>query len=148
MALLCAAASALTPRSRVKGVVRLACTLAMTVTLLLPLCRLDMDSYAAALARTRETMRGAGQNGAESADRLRRTIIEQECAAYISDKGLELGLGEIAVRVLAKWGDAFWYPHEVWLETEPSEALTKWIEGELGVPRERMHWNHETNEAG
>ncbi len=148
MALFCAAAAALTPQSRVKGVVRMTCALAMTVPLLLPLGQLDLEGYAAALARARETMRDAGQDGAESGERLRRTIIERECAAYISDKGLELGLGDINVRVLAKWGDAFWYPYEVWLDIEPSQALMKWVEGELGIPRGRLHWSNETAEAG
>ena len=147
-ALGCSVALALTPEGRVRKVVRLACTLAMAIAMLTPLCRLNLDSYALSLAKYRETLLAAEKNGADSAERLSRTLIEDECSAYISDKGTELGLGTFPVRVLAKWGDAFWYPYEIWLETQPSEELMRWMEGELGVPRERMHWLNENAEAG
>lgn len=148
MALFCAAALALTPESRVRRIVQLACTLAMAIALLSPFARLDMDSYARSLARYRETLIAAENGGRNNAQRLSRTIIEEECAAYISDKGNELGLAPFAIRVQAKWGDAFWYPYEVWLTTPWSEKLSRWIEGELGVPRERMHWSNENAEDG
>ncbi|MGI6028144.1 MAG: hypothetical protein ACOX81_01875 [Candidatus Heteroscillospira sp.] len=147
-ALFCSAAMALTPKGRIKSITRLACTMAMAVAMLTPLCRMPSDTLAQSLARCREATVKASVNGADTADRLSRTIIEEECAAYISDKGTELGLEINSVRVLAKWGDAFWYPYEVWLDTQPSEKLTGWIEGELGVPRERMYWSNEATEAG
>ena len=147
-ALGCALAMAVTPEGRVRRVVRLACTLAMAISMLSPLCRLDLEGYARSMAGYREALRAAEQTGAESAGRLSRRIIEDECAAYISDKGTELGLGSFSVRVLAKWGDAFWYPYEVWLARPQSDELMRWIEGELGVPRERMHWSNENAETG
>ena len=146
MALICSACLAFTPEGRVKSVLKMACTLAMTIVLLSPLMKLDMDAYAQSLAEYRETMLKAEHSGQESADRLIRRVIEQECAAYISDKGVGLGLGAISAQVRAKWGDAFWYPYEVWLDCESSEELMICIEGELGIPRERMHWSDEVIE--
>ena len=143
VSLCCAIAMSLTPDGRVKSVLRLCCTLAMTVALLSPLGKVDIDVYAQSLARYRDLLQQAEKSGTEKADRLNRTVIEAECAAYISDKGAELGLGAVSVQVQAKWGDAFWYPYEVWLEAQPSEELLICLEGELGVPRERVHWKNE-----
>lgn len=142
-----AVAVALTPEGKVKSVLRFAVSIAMFIALVSPLAGLDMESYAREMAAYRETMLRAEKNGAETADRLNRTIIERETAAYISDKGTELGLGAFPVRVLAKWGDEFWYPYEVWLETAENEKLIRHIEGSLGVPRERIHWSNEDSEA-
>ncbi|MGE4353500.1 MAG: hypothetical protein AB7D36_05400 [Oscillospiraceae bacterium] len=142
-ALGCSIALAITPEGRVRAILKLCCSVAMAIALISPVMRLNMDSYALSMAKYREIMLAAENKGAESADRLSRTIIESECAAYISDKGAELGLGEISVRVLAKWGDEVWYPYEAWVDSMPSEELMRSIEGELGIPRERTHWNDE-----
>lgn len=144
----CSVALTVTPEGRVKAVLRMCCSVAMAVALISPLCNINMDGYALSMAKYREVLAQAEKNGAESADRLNRTIIESECSAYISDKGTELGLELYSVRVLAKWGDEFWYPYEVWMEVLPSEELIRFIEGELGVPRERMHWLNEDAKAG
>jgi len=147
MALICSVCLTLTPQCRVKSVLKMACALVMAIALLSPIAKLDMDGYARSLAQYRETLIAAESAGSDSADRLIRTVIENECAAYISDKGAELGLGAVPAQVQAKWGDAFWYPYEVWLGTERSEKLMICIEGELGIPRERMHWTDEINKA-
>ncbi len=140
-ALMCTAAMAMTPKSRVRGVLRMCCAAALCCALLAPLSSAPLDAYADSLARLREAQLSAAETGTDSAERLERTIIESECAAYISDKGAQLGLPDAGVRVLAKWGDGYWYPYEVWLDIPKSDELMISIEGELGVPRERMHWN-------
>ena len=148
MALGCSIAMSLTPEGRVKSILKMSCTLAMTLALIMPLGKLDMEGYAMSLAQYRETLLQAEENGEQSSRRLMRTVIESECAAYIVDKGAELGLGAVSVQVQAKWGDAFWYPYEAWLDIRPSEELMRCIEGDLGIPRERTHWSNESEGSG
>ena len=87
----------------------------------------------------------------ESANRLSRSIIEEETAAYIWDKAQAAGLAPEEVTVTVKWGDtSCWYPYEVRLRTDaPPDAkarLTEILASELGIPRERQHW--EAPDAG
>ena len=147
-ALCCSIAMSLTPEGGVKRVLSLCCALAMVSAMLSPLGRGNMEGYAFALASAREAAEKAEIAGRENADRLSRRVIEAECEAYISDKGSELGLGRVRTEVRAKWGDAFWYPYELWLDTEPSEKLRIFIEGELGIPPERIHWSNEAEGTG
>lgn len=146
-ALGCTIALGITPEGRIKGVLKLCCTVAMAIAMLSPIARVNIDTYAHSMAKYREAVAAAENKGVEAADRLSRTIIERECAAYISDKGAELGLGNISVSVLAKWGDEVWYPYEVWLDGSASDELLRKIEGELGVPRERVYLKDENNGA-
>ena len=146
-ALCCSIAMSLTPEGGVKRVLRLCCTLAMATALIAPFGELDVEGYAFAVSAGREAAIKAENAGRENADRLSRRVIEAECEAYISDKGSELGLGNIKAEVRAKWGDAFWYPYELWLDTQPAEKLRIFIEGELGIPPERIHWSNEAEES-
>lgn len=68
-------------------------------------------------------------------------LIEERTAAYISDKAKALGLS-VAVRVETKTGDGgVPAPWAVRLTGTESEALASYIEGELGIPRERQVWS-------
>ena len=146
-ALMAMCAMAITPQSRVRGIVRMCCAAAMCASLIMPLSSADFSGYARGMAMLREAAAASGEIGGQSAERLSRTIIESECAAYISDKGEGLGLTVGEVRVLAKWGDEFWYPYEVWIDAPRSDELMMSIEGELGVPRERICWSDDETET-
>ena len=144
-AMLSALALLLTPEGRCRSVVRLLCGAVMILAVLSPLRRFDFDVYSMSLAAYREQAEAAVLRGEESSDRLSRSIIETETAAYILDKAQAAGLMPEEVTVTAKWGDTLcWYPYEVRLRTEAGpgakEYLTQLLESELGIPRERQHW--------
>ncbi len=142
-AVICMVAIAVTPEGRIKSVLKLCCTVVMTLALLHPLGEINYEDFALNLAKYKEAMIVAENKGAEAADRLSRSIIESEYAAYISDKGAKLGHTNFSVTVMAKWGDDLWYPHEIWIDGNVSAELIRLIEGELGVPSERVYLTNE-----
>ena len=128
-ALLGAFALALTPEGRVRRVVRLLAGVVLALALLRPLASFDFDSYAVSLAVGRDAAALAVDGFAESNRRLERTLIESECAAYISDRAARLGLRLEAASVTAKWGDALcWYPYEARLRAETDAAARRALE--------------------
>lgn len=144
-ALLGAFALALTPEGRVRRVVRLLAGVVTALALVRPLADFDFDSYAASLAVGRDAAAMAESGFEQTNRRLERTLIEAECAAYISDRAARLGLRLEAASVTAKWGDALcWFPYEATLRASRDEfgrrALAEWIASELGIPPERLHW--------
>lgn len=92
VSLLCAVAGALMPQGAVKRAGRLVCGLVLLAAVLSPLAGLDVEAgqqwlgdYLAGVNRQESELR-------ETVNRQRKTIIEQECAAYIVDKAARLGL--------------------------------------------------------
>lgn len=68
-------------------------------------------------------------------------LIESETAAYISDKAEELRL-TLQIRVMAKVDPSgVPIPTRVEISGGRSDELSRWIEAELGIPKERQVWN-------
>lgn len=141
-AIICAACEAVCPAGRTKKMLRLVCGVVMAVVLIEPLCGLDFDAYATAAAKYGEAASQTRYSAEETSDRLNRTIIEQECAAYILDKAAALGVSVSCAGVRAQWStEGCWVPWEATLTTpEYSSALAETIEAELGIPGDRQHW--------
>jgi len=146
-AVLGALALAITPEGPVRSVVRMLCGVVMALALISPLLRMDMDTYSLSLAEYREKVAGLTGSLEDTRDRLRRTIIEEECAAYIWDKAQELGIQAGQAEVAVKWGDDCWVPWEAHMRFAVSgsqrSALSYILEAELGIPAERQYWNEE-----
>ncbi len=144
-ALLGAFALALTPEGRVRRVVRLLVGVVLALALVKPLADFDWESYAVSLSVSRDAAALAVSGAEETNRRLERTLIEAECAAYISDRAARLGLRLESASVTAKWGDALcWYPYEATLRASADgsarKALAEIIEAELGIPAGRLYW--------
>ena len=142
-AVFCALAAALCPEGRPKRVLRAACGVVMAAALLSPVVELDMQALPEAIARYGEAARAVADGAEEEADRLNRTIIERECAAYILDKADALGLSASEASVTARWSEeGFWYPWECRVSCAEGgrAALSRAIEAELGIPPERQSW--------
>ena len=150
-ALLCSLAMWLTPESRVKRVLRLACGAVMAASLVSPVLSLDMDVFSLNLEYYRSMAEDITSNAEEKTDRLSRTIIEERCSAYILDKAQVIDESVSSVKVTAKWGGeaSSWYPYEVTVTTRPGgndhSGVKKLIEAELGIPEERQYWNSAQN---
>lgn len=146
-AVFCALALALCPEGRPKRVLRAACGVVMAAALLSPVVELDMQALPEAIARYGEAARTVADGAEEEADRLNRTIIERECAAYILDKADALGLSASEASVTARWSEeGFWYPWECRVSCAEGgrAALSRAIEAELGIPPERQSWEEST----
>lgn len=143
-AAVCMLALTLCPEGRVRRVLRLICGAVMAITLLSPLREFDMDAYGASLARYRDEAAAAVAVAGETGDRLNRTIIERECAAYILDKADALGMTGASASVLAVWNEGCWRPDQAEITAAATDAqrasLTAEIEAELGIPATRQYW--------
>ena len=147
-ALICAAASALTPEGRVKRIVRMLCALGMAAALLAPLLRgAELSAYRLNLARYRtgaETLTGEGEALRRTLD---RGIIECETEAYILDKAKTLGVPLTGARVALRWStEGVWLPESAELAGPFSETLARTLEAELGIPRTAQTWIGPENE--
>ena len=143
-AIFAALALTITPRGRVRQVLRLSCGLMLALVLLSPLAELSWDGYAAYLAQYRQEAEAAVAQAEAAADQYSRRIIEQECAAYIWDKAGQKGLTLESVTVTCTWSEAgAWYPSAVAIVSPGgySASLAAEIAGELGIPETMQNWS-------
>lgn len=147
-AAVCAIALAVCPKGRVNGVLRVVCGAVMTIALLAPVVGFDYDIYSESLEKYRIEADEAAGSASKSEDILSRTIIEEECAAYILDKAAELGLSMSCAQVSARWSEeGFWYPYEAVLRAAGTQAgkteLAEIVASGLGIPRDRQFWEED-----
>ena len=141
-ALLTCAAMMLTPEGRAKKAVRIVCGFAMICALLSPLRSFDYGDFAGQVAELRrEAEREA--DALNDADRtVSKLLIQEECEAYIMDKGNAMGLEISHVRVALSWsGEGYWLPVGAELGCARNTALERVITGDLGVPQEEIVWD-------
>jgi hypothetical protein len=146
VAVISVVAMSLTPRGSVRGITKLVCGVVAFIVLIKPFIGFDFDAYSINLAQYRAALEVRENNSRNTSERLLRTIIEEECAAYILDKAQELSLEAGTVAVTAKWGDGdVWYPYEVWVdvsgEGENKNRMRGLIEADLGIPEARQYWS-------
>ena len=142
----CSIALMLSPDGRVKNALKILCAVAMCAAIVSPLSELDFDAYSKAMARCKLDAEQYADQGEQYSKNLNRTIIEDECRAYILDKAAQLGLDGLRAEVTARWSDeGFWYPWEARLGGPESgrAELERLIEAELGIPAERQSWEAE-----
>jgi hypothetical protein len=141
-AVFCAMAQELTPKGRVKSVQRLLCGIVMALALVRPLLELDFESYSISLAEYRRDTAELSTRAEEISDSLSRTLIQEKCAAYILDKAAQLGLKVTSAEVELHWsGEGVWYPTAAEISGEYDERLSRLIETELGISRDRQKWS-------
>ena len=145
-ALIAGLALAVTPKGRVRNVLKLVTGAVMIIALVSPVLHFDLSLFSVNAEQFREQLQAVQGSVDEASNRLSRDVIEQECAAYILDKAQGLGIKVGAVSVTAKWGDeGVFYPVEAHitarLSGEEKSALSQAIEAELGIAPERQVWN-------
>ncbi len=144
--IVCSVLMMITPAGRVKKVLTILCGIAMCFAVISPLSGIDFTSYSQAMAQNRLDAEKYAGDGTEYSKNLNRTIIEDECRAYILDKANELGAELKTVEVLASWSDnGYWYPTEVKicarLTPQQKQVLTDYIETQLGVGSNEQEWS-------
>ena len=145
-AVLCAAATLLTPNGRVKRVVNLLCGVAMTAALLAPLLGSELPEYGLNLAKYRSQAELLTAGAEELSRNLDRSYIEDELQAYILDKATALGAELESVRVELQWstGSGLWVPTAADLDGVYHPGLARLMEAELGIPERAQRWrSHE-----
>jgi len=141
--ILCAIALSIAPKGRVYGTLKMLCGAVMLLALIKPWAGFDISAYSVSMAGYREHMYQIENNLSETNNRLSRTIIEEECSAYILDKAHVMGMS-VAAAVSAKWGDEDCFvPYEAYIQGDEQgrSRLEAVIEADLGIPKERVYWN-------
>ena len=111
---ICGIALMITPCGRVKKALTVLCGAAMCVAFISLLAGIDLDGYSETLAGFKLEAEAFAAQGESYSKNLNRTIIEDECEAYILDKAENLGVQLDEVEVLAVWSDeGYWYPSEI-----------------------------------
>lgn len=143
---ICGIALVITPGGRVKKALTVLCGAAMCVAFISPLAGIDLDGYSETLAGFKLEAESFAAQGESYSKNLNRTIIEDECEAYILDKAENLGVQLDEVEVLAVWSDeGYWYPSEAVIKGGLSQAqrerLSSYIEAELGISTDKQQWS-------
>ena len=152
-ALICGIALALTPAGRVKSVLKIISGAVMAIALVSPLLGGKLELLPMDISRYRDEADVVAGNAEKEQTNLSRTIIEQKLSSYILDKAQSLGIDDLSLSMVLKWGDeGFWYPYEITLVTNapPLEvkALATYIEGELGILESRQYFSAYAEEGG
>lgn len=141
---LCAAAESLMPQGSVRRVGQLVCGLVLLLLLLKPLSALTGVDAAGYLAGYAEKLRQEESLLQEQVEQGQKAVIEEHCAAYISDKAADLGVTCRAEVVCAYDADGLCLPVEVSLWGAFSDVqqsrLTELLEQELGIAPDRQHY--------
>ena len=140
-----AAAKLLSPEGGVKKVTEVMCGIMLAAVLASPFLRADLPAIALSMAEYRHTAAVLTEGAEEAEKQLLREHIEDQCAAYILREAHTLGAEGLHVTVKTKWRDENWVPYEARIEGTMSagsrNALSAYMEAELGIPRERQSWD-------
>ena len=144
-ALICAVAISITPKGRAQTALKLLCGLVMILAIVSPIKVLDLSAYSESIAKYGERANELTEGADDYEDKLNRTIIEDECAAYILDKAESCGAKLSSVNVTAEWSmDGYWYPTSCDIVYSCSDelvsAISSSVEAELGITKERQTW--------
>ena len=138
VSVLITAADSLMPAGGVKKVGRLACGLVLLCVLSRPLAALRGVELAGYLAEYGQTLRQEEAELERQGNEMRKTVIEDYCAAYILDKAEELGISCRAEVECGRNGEGLYLPKRarLWGKFEPAvqSRLTELLERELGIP--------------
>lgn len=141
-AILCALAQGLIPPGPVRRVGRLTAGLVMAAALLAPLASLrgvELEQWLESWQPQQEV-----QGLEEQRDETMKSIIEEECSAYIVDKAAQLGAECQVTVVCSSEGEGVFLPWQITVTGDLSpgqqEQLTRQIQEDLGVPPERQQY--------
>lgn len=140
--LLLSVVQTLTPKGSLREIASFVGGLLLLAVLLRPLGSVDLSAVSLNLDAYRQTVEQRQQAELEQEGQKELVgLIEAELESYISDKAADMGL-TLRVQVTVELdGSGVPAPVSVELTGPRSEALSRWLETELGVPAERQVWN-------
>ena len=143
VSVLLAVVQTLIPEGTVRKIGAFTGGLILLVTLLQPLLGVDFEDLELRLEQSRETVEQRQQELEQAGERELAELIERQTAAYIWDKADALGLDLSAEVRVERGPDGIPLPVSATLTGTYSEALSAYLERELGIPRERQVWHEE-----
>ena len=138
VALLLSVIYALLPAGKLRSVVRFTGGLVLLLAVLRPLVGMDTEWEMGYEDCAREIQEQIGAYQEENLKQA-RDIIAEQVAAYISDKGQQLGIS-CHPRVMTQLRDGVPYPDNVTMDIPLQQELADYIADTLGIPAERQIW--------
>ena len=130
---------AMTATGAVKRIGKVAGGLVMFLVVLQPLCRLDPEALAIKYAAYHGQIEEEMGDYAQVYQQQLAIVIEEDTAAYISEKAASFGLS-CRVTVTTKVSNGVPIPESVQINVPRNETLALWIERELGIAQSRQSW--------
>ncbi len=148
--ILCAAADSLMPDGGVKRIGKLAGALVILCVTLQPLAQLRGMDLTQLLSQYNQSIRQEEHSLLEQTQRTQKAVMEEHCAAYISDKAAQMG---VVCRVEVECelhADGLYLPRRARMwgtfsDVEQSQ-LTRLLQRELGIPIEEQSYYHAKEE--
>lgn len=143
-AIILSLADSLMPDGAVKKIGKLTGGLLLMIVVLRPFLNLNYETLAGSLANYRIEVQEFSSGIEIENERLKKIIIEDRTGAYIQDKAGELGL-RCFVEVSCELDESeSLFPASVIvsgeMEQRQIDELSKWIEGEIAIPKEKQRF--------
>lgn len=134
------------PDGRIKGLLKILCTVTLAAAILTPLKGMDYDFLSAVEARFSSAEAEVLYSAEASTKNLKELLFLRNCEEYTKEKGKQLGLQILQVSFsLTESDNDELLPYAVSIrasgEDEAAEKLCKLLRDELGIPVERQEWS-------
>ncbi len=130
---------ALVPKGTIRIVMRFTGGFVLILALLQPLSALDLANWRVEYDVLSDSINEQIGDYQQDQSEQMQSIIQQQTAAYIQDKGKELGLTCQPI-VDTEEKDGVPYPIAVTMDIPKNEALSEIIAKDLGIPENAQHW--------
>ena len=132
----------LIPRRTVNTVARFTGGLILLLVIVRPLMEIKPDALKMEYRSCQQEVERQIAFYQEDHETQMAAIIEEKTAAYISKKASELGIS-CRITVETEVRDGVPIPSRISLQTPRDEPLSRWIEEEIGIPRDAQTWEVE-----
>lgn len=150
-AMIVALAEGLMPPGAIRKIGKLTGGLVLLVVIVKPVAALDVTALSRSLTEYKLDLSAYSMDLEKENRELMKTIIEEQSAAYISDKAEALGI-QCQVYVQASEEEDWPVPWTVTvigsLDSEQRAALEAQIEASFAIPAQRQFYREESYESG
>lgn len=147
VSLVCALADALMPKGAVRRVGKLVCGLALILTVLTPLVKLNLDAGQRWLEGCLAEAEQREMELEQAVDNQMKIIIERDCAAYIVDKAAQWNVSCSAAVECERSEEGLYLPVRAEITGRFSEEERVWlaeaIAQDLGIPAQAQFYMEE-----
>lgn len=145
LSVVCGAVLSFTPEGGTKAVMRLLCTAALICSILQPLMDFDFDSFTENVSYIQDTEDSFSKTVTASTEKIKCSVIEENCREYILDKAENLGVNISELKLNVYISDGLILPYSAEISGKGSDEkikeLSSHIQDELGIPKERQTWS-------
>lgn len=142
-AVICTVITALTPKSKSAGkLIRMLCGLFLLLSILKPIGNIDLSNIGDFADSLQTDSERIVAQGVEASAQSLRSVIKEECEAYVMEKAMQMG-AEISVEIVIAEGNTP-VPTDATVTGTVSpyakQRLAVILAEDLNIPKERQKW--------